>query len=167
VGDPIWQPTGGKTKGALQFDGVDDYVSTPFVLDPSKGPFSVFAWVKGGAPGQVVLSQEKGADWLMADASKGRLMTTLAQPSTRKASAGALGSEVTIADAQWHRVGLVWNGSERILYIDDIEVARDSQTSLAASGGGLYIGAGSTLTPGSFWKGLIDDIRIYNRVAKQ
>jgi hypothetical protein len=166
VGDPIWQPTGGKIKGALQFDGIDNYVSTPFVLDPSKGPFSVFAWVKGGAPGQVVLSQEKGADWLMADASKGRLMTTLAQPSTRKASAGPLVSEVTIADAQWHRVGLVWNGSERILYVDDIEVARDSQTGLTASGGSLYIGAGNALTPGTFWSGLMDDVRIYDQAVK-
>jgi len=39
------------------------------------------------------------------------------------------------------------------------------QASLSVPGN-LYIGAGSTLTPGSFWKGLIDDIRIYNRVAK-
>jgi hypothetical protein len=30
----------------------------------------------------------------------------------------------------------------------------------------LYLGAGSTMAPGSFWKGLIDDVRIYNRVVK-
>jgi hypothetical protein len=43
--------------GALQLDGVDDYVITGFVLNPEDGPFSVFAWVKGGAPDQAVLSQ--------------------------------------------------------------------------------------------------------------
>ena len=71
-----------------------------------------------------------------------------------------------ITDGQWHHVCLVWDGSHRILYVDGTEVARDTQTSLAASAGGLYIGAGSALAPGTFWSGLIDDVRIYNRVVK-
>ena len=53
-GNPVWQPAGGKVDGALQFDGIDDYVWTPFVVNPAQGPFSVLAWVKGGAPGQVI-----------------------------------------------------------------------------------------------------------------
>jgi hypothetical protein len=77
VGDPIWQPSGGMVDGALQFDGTDDVVSIPFVLDPSAESFSVFAWVKGGAPGQAILSREGGANWVMADASQGSLMTDL------------------------------------------------------------------------------------------
>jgi len=39
-GEPVWQATGGKIDGALEFDGVDDYVSTPFILDPAAGAFS-------------------------------------------------------------------------------------------------------------------------------
>jgi len=54
----------------------------------------------------------------------------------------------------------------RILYVDDIEVARDTQTGLANSFGGLYVGAGSTLAPGTFWSGLIDDVRIYDRAVR-
>ncbi|NIO09759.1 MAG: hypothetical protein GTO40_17845, partial [Deltaproteobacteria bacterium] len=53
-GNPLWQPSGGKVDGALAFDGTDDYVSTDFVLNPADGPFSVFAWVKEAAPGQVI-----------------------------------------------------------------------------------------------------------------
>jgi hypothetical protein len=30
----------------------------------------------------------------------------------------------------------------------------------------MYIGAGSTLAPGTFWSGLIDDVRLYNRAVK-
>jgi hypothetical protein len=37
---------------------------------------------------------------------------------------------------------------------------------LAASAGGLYIGAGMNLAPGSFWSGLIDDVRVYNRAVQ-
>jgi len=164
VGAPIWQPAGGKVNGALQLDGIDDYVSTAFVVDPAEGPFSVFAWVNGGAPGQVILSQTGGGtNWAMADASRGSLMTELR-------SAGrfgrALRSEALITDGNWHRVGLVWDGTNRILYVDDVEVAKDTQTSLPSTTGGLYIGAGSKLAAGTFWSGLIDDVRIYDRAVK-
>lgn len=163
MGHPGWQPTGGKIGGALQFDGTDDSVGTPFILDPSAQPFSVFAWVKGGAPGQVILSQEKGADWILANPATGALMTELKSAGRFGKS---LGSQVVIADGQWHRVGLTWDGSNRVLYVDDVEVARDTQASLAGSTGNLCLGAGSKLAPASFWSGLIDDVRIYDRAAK-
>jgi len=161
VGGPLWQPAGGTLKGALLLDGGDDYVGTPFLLDPATGPFSVFAWVKGGASGQVIVSQEKGADWLMAG-SDGGLKTNLKSPGR---FGKALASQAVITDQDWHRVGLVWDGANRILYVDDIEVARDTQTGLGASADGLYIGAGSKLSADSFWSGLIDDVRIYNRAV--
>ena len=72
-------------------------------------------------------------------------------------------SSALITDGGWHRIGFVWDGTNRILYVDDIEVASDTQSRLTGSEGGLYIGAGNTLEEGSFWTGLIDDVRIYNR----
>jgi len=65
-GEPLWQPAGGRFDGALEFDGTDDYISTPFVLNPAIGSFSAFAWMKGGAPGQVIISQtgNNGGTWL-------------------------------------------------------------------------------------------------------
>jgi len=62
-------------------------------------------------------------------------------------------------------VGFLWDGSQRILYVDDLEVAKGTQTQLACSTGGLYIGAGKNLDAGSFFSGLIDDVRIYNRAV--
>jgi len=163
MGNPVWQPTAGKVNGALQLDGIDDYVRTPFVVDPAKGPFNVFAWVKGVDPGQVILSQASGVNWLMADAAGGNLMTEL-KGSGR--GAAALLSQAIITDGNWHRVGLCWDDTNRILYVDDIEVAKDTQTNLTSSTGGLYIGAGSNRAAGSFWSGLIDDVRIYDRAVK-
>jgi len=161
-GNPVWKPTSGKVNGALQLDGVDDYVSTPFVLNPAAGTFSVFAWVKGGAPRQVIISQKNGVNWLLADPSAGKLMTEL-QSSGRDGR--PLVSQTVITDGVWHRMGFVWDGSQRILYIDDVEVVKDTQASLAAATGGLYFGVGSNLSVGSFWSGLIDDVRIYNRAV--
>jgi len=161
-GGPAWQPTGGMVDGALQFDGVDDYVSTPFVLNPADGVFSVFAWVKGGGPGQVVLSQTGWANWLCADTLEGNLMTEL--KATGRGTAALL-SQTVITDGHWHRIGLVWDGSHRTLYVDDVAVAEDAQANLAASENGLYIGTGKAMETGTCWSGLIDDVRIYNRAV--
>ena len=162
-GDAVWQPTGGKVAGALQFDGIDDYVSTPFILDPADAVFSVFAWVKGAALGQVIISQTGGANWLLADPTEGNLMTEL--EGLGRGGNVPIVSETVITDGNWHRIGLVWDGSNRTLYVDDVEVARDTQARLAGPDWGLYFGAGSTLEPASFWSGLIDDVRIYNRAV--
>jgi hypothetical protein len=166
LGNPTWQPHGGTIGGALLFDGRNDYVATQvFICNPSGGPFSVFAWIKGGAPGQVIVSQTDGVDWLLADASGGRLTTSLSAPASRSAKP-LLVSECVITDGSWHRVGFVWDGANRILYADCVEVAKDAQASLVGSFGSPRIGAGSAIAPGTFWSGLIDDVRIYNRAVR-
>jgi len=168
-GDPLWQPAGGKLAGALEFDGIDDYVSTGFVLNPEYGPFSVFAWIKDGAPGQVILSQGSGVNWLMADPVDGVLKTDLKEPATTGRGAPPAGppliSPTVVTDSYWHRVGFVRDGSDRILYVDDIEVARDTATNLESAGVGLHIGISNAIEPGTYWSGLIDDVRIYNRAV--
>jgi N-acetylneuraminic acid mutarotase len=158
--NPLWRPTDGKIDGALELDGIDDYVSTPFVVGAVDAPFSVFAWVKGGSPGQVVVSQRgvPGVGWLATDPSDGSLITDYPGLLGR-----SLASETVVADGQWHRVGLVWDPPDRILYIDDVQVASDKHPLLGGSDGGLYIGAGSDLAPGTFFSGLVDDVKIYNQ----
>jgi len=161
-GEPLWQPTGGKFAGALEFDGIDDYVETDFILDPAKRSLGAFAWIKGGAPGQVILSQTGGfgGTWLGTNPSEGKLITGLSD-----AYFGPLESESIITDGQWHHVGIVYDfdGLHRYLYVDGAEVAKDTDfVTGTGSDGGLYIGAGESLVPISFWSGLVDDVRIYN-----
>jgi hypothetical protein len=171
-GNPLWQPAGGKVAGGLEFDGADDYVSTPFVLNPQDGAFSVFAWIKTGAEGQVIISQSDGsigpgATWLGTDLSAGKLMTGLMSPQP------SLRSESVVTDGQWHHIALVWDGSLRYLYVDGVEVAKDTGALAGMpSDGGLYFGAGKNLdgfpqdgVPANFWLGLIDDVHIYNRAV--
>ena len=171
-GEPLWQPTDGMIGGALKLDGIDDYVETGFALNPADGAFSAFAWIKGGAPGQVIISQadaltgrtiKPGSTWLGVDPSDGRLMTTLTDPPLT-----TLLSELIITDGQWHHVGvvLIETGSLRfrLLYLDGVMVAIDTQSvELLSSNGGLHIGASNNLEAGTFFSGLIDDVRIYNK----
>jgi hypothetical protein len=162
-GTPLWQPTAGKLAGALEFDGIDSYVETDFILNPAIGSFSSFAWIKGGAPGHVMISQtgSNGGTWLGTNPSDGKLMTGLGDMYF-----GTLESESVITDGQWHHVGLVYdfNALHRRLYVDGVQVAEDV-TFVAAqpSNGGLYIGTSKDLGVGTFLSGSIDDIRIYNR----
>ena len=62
-------------------------------------------------------------------------------------------------------LGITWDGTNRILYVDDVEVARDAQAQLANASEGLFIGAGASLATDSFWSGMIDDVRIYDRAV--
>jgi hypothetical protein len=161
-GNLFWQPNSGMKGGALLFDGVDDYISTPFVLNPSKGSFSVFAWVYCCTQGQVILSQtgDFGGTWLGIDPS-GKLMTGFGDMYF-----GALVSETVITDVQWHHVGFVYDldSLHRLLYVDGVQVAEDATAvSGVPSDGGMYIGASKDLEAASFFSGMIDDVRIYNQ----
>ena len=164
-GDPVWQPLDGRVGGALSFDGADDYVSTPFVLDPGAGPFSAFAWIKGGAAGQALISQADGTGigraWLCTTGPQGVLATTLSDGGR---FTSPLASEFVVTDGLWHHVGLVWDGSRRHFYVDGAEVAKDANVlrQLYGCNGGLYFGAAKTLEQAGFWSGLIDDIQVYD-----
>ena len=137
------------------------------MLNPKEGVFSVFVWIKGGAPGQVILSQADASNWVGADPVQGKLMTNLTEPEGRFSQpTPPLVSEVVVADGNWHEVGVVWDGSDRILYVDDIEVARDTLSGgMKGAESGLYMGVARDLAEGTFWSGLIDDVRIYYRVV--
>jgi hypothetical protein len=162
MGTPLWHPAGGTVDGALEFDGAT-FIAADCVLDPMDGPFSVLAWVKGGAPGQVVVSQQGGANWLMADALDGSLMTDLRAGGRSPIS---LGSQTVIADGNWHRIAFTWDEASRRLYVDEVLVAEDTQKVLEGSSGKQMIGCGPSMTPDTYWTGLIDDVRIYNRAIK-
>jgi len=163
IGAPVWRPGEGQIDGALEFDGTDDFVVSDSVLNPADGPFSVFAWIKGGAPGQTIVSQQCGANWLAASDEDGMLQTEL---KSTDGQASVLKSEVVITDGNWHRIGFTWDGGTRILCVDDVEVARGTQANLAGSTGNLLLGATDNFAPGSLWAGLIDDVCIYDGAVK-
>jgi len=161
-GNPTWQSDSGQRAGALEFDGIDDYVSTPYIINQRNISLSAFAWIKGGLSGQVIISQtgDFGGTWLSIDPS-GKLMTEFSSTYF-----GDLISGTVITDGQWHHVGFVYDMDKlhRLLYVDGVMVAEDT-TFVAGmvSDGGLHIGASKDLDAVTFFSGLIDDVRIYNQ----
>ncbi|MHC4361984.1 MAG: LamG domain-containing protein [Planctomycetota bacterium] len=109
----------------------------------------------------MIVSQQTSANWLAVD-TEGRLMTGLQSPGR---NAVPLMSQTVITDERWHHIGLVWDGVYRTLSVDNVVVAEDTQDSLEDSLGSLYIGTGKDMAPGTYFSGLIDDVRIYNRAV--
>lgn len=159
-GEAVWQPEAGYDSGAQALDGVDDYAAPMTILDPADKPFRILTWIKGGAPGQVIASQTPtefmpGGTYLAADATDGTLMTESVLPVPLKSGA-------VITDGEWHRVGLEWDGERRHLLVNDNEVAVDAITLPGVDNTGyLNIGTGKAFEDGTFWSGLIDDVRVY------
>ncbi len=164
VGDPMWQPETGMVGGALQLDGENDYITAGPVVNPAEGPFSVLTWIKGGAPGQVMASQTGGQDWLVIDALDGTLGTGLAPDS--RVPTPPLVSKMVVTDDEWHRIGLIWDGTSRALCADGVLVAEEAVNIPVTCTGDLNIGCDKDITPGTYFSGLIDDMRIYNRAVK-
>jgi hypothetical protein len=166
TGGATWHPEGGQVGGALELDGIDGHVVTELSVNPGAGPCSVCLWVRGGVPGQVIVAQADGTKpgpvWLSTDRSDGKLMTNVMFPLP------PLMSDSVITDGQWHRVALVWDGTRRHLHVDGVVVAADmlDLPAVIPSDGILHLGTDKAFTPGAFWAGLIDDVRIYNRVVK-
>ena len=92
-------------------------------------------------------------------------MTTLIGEGRRRGD--PLLSETNVVDDRWHRIGFVWDGLYRTLYVGGDIVATDTapQASLSGNEGGMTIGAAVDQKAGTFWSGLIDDVRVYDRVV--
>jgi hypothetical protein len=160
IGGPVWHPNSGQAGGALEFDGKDDFVVSDCILNPADGPFSVFSWIKGGAPGQAIVSQQMGGNWLAIDNLQGSLMSEISSGN----SDSTLNSDTVVTDGDWHHIGLTWDGSICVLHVDEVVVSYE-MSAPEGSNGVLVIGCDTNMTTGSFFSGLIDDVRIYNQVA--
>ena len=163
----------GRHGGALDFDGVDDSV---VVADDSSldlaAAATVSAWVKprdiSGVMQQVVgkdsPATSKSVYALNADGSTSKpSFAVLDQAGSAKTATGSTNA----ANGAWIHLTGVRSGPFVLLYVNGAP-AGASQTSITgdilASTGQLRIGGTSITGAGSFVDGLIDEVRVYNRV---
>jgi hypothetical protein len=144
------------------FDGANDYIEAPNLRLLTDEPFSVGAWVKGGAPGEVVVSQRGRANWLMASRNDGYLMTELV---TVQPWGQPLSSTYKITDGSWHQVYAEWDGDLLALYVNGEQVASASAPSVNVSDSAIVVGAGKNQHGDTFWSGAIDEVRVSGTVT--
>ena len=147
------------TNMALYFDGSDEViVPSDASLNPTSG-LTVMAWIRAddwngnrrivqkGVDDQYRLIDEGSLEFGLSGVTDGDIATPL--PST----------EV------WHHVVGTYDGSSIKLYVDSIlKISQSASGSLATSSTSLYIGNKPLSSySGDFFKGSIDEVRIYNR----
>ncbi|MBE0537185.1 MAG: CotH kinase family protein, partial [Phycisphaerae bacterium] len=163
VGQPSWNPFGGRIDGALHLDGVDDHV----VITGWKGitgsnPRTCTAWIRTPEVNGEILS------WGL-DVTGGRWNVVVEPAGLLRVEVGGgfvIGSTF-LADNQWHHVAVVSDGTTTDairLYVDgrrDTFTAFLSQSINTSAANDVQIGA----FPGRvrYFGGNLDDIRIYDR----
>jgi uncharacterized protein YrrD len=164
MGDPVWRPSGGRIGGALEFDGVGDYVEIEGYKGISGGnPRTVTAWVKTEPNGSTFSIVRWGALGI-----NGGLWSNVINAEGKLRAAvigGSVVGDTTINDDTWHNVAIVLPDKDDVkvedilLYVDGepegMTVSSGSQTIDTA----IYLDV-SIATDGS--KGMLDDVRIYN-----
>ena len=152
-----WVVSGGK--GALDFDGSNDYVSTSGNVFKNTTT-ALFMWVYSTSAGasrdnQTVYSTSTYTHYFSVGASTLNLYHT--GPATWQSS-----GSLTINE--WQHVGFIINGSTRKLFLNGSEIASVSDTTASIYSGTHSMRFGARVD-GVFspFQGRIDDIRIYNR----
>ncbi len=164
---PSW--TTGKIGQALDFDGTDDYVAVPFILDLSTTDMTTTVWIYASGEDTTndsnsIVQQENGTGigrtWLRRASSS----STSHLPKIVFSFIGArfLESTTLIELNTWYFVVVTVEGTTRKIYVNGIE--EDSNTNTPeASDGAMRIGSQKAGVSGEKWEGIIDDVRIYNR----
>ncbi len=155
---PIWQTaTNCRRGGCLSFDGVDDYV-----IIGNQGVYNLtnevtlVAYLKTSSAGPLTIIRRTNQYMIRLATSKGWGWS---------GSGSNVAGTTVISDTQWHQVVFSasrFNGSQK-MYIDGVLEGQNLNAGLASFvPDSLYIG--STTGNMEFFNGLIDDIRVYNRV---
>lgn len=156
------------------FDGVNSVVADGYKGIGGNNPRTVEAWIKGGEPGDDIVSWgslNDSSKWIMRinpDPNNPFLRVEIQQGQI-------IGSTDLLADGDWHHVACSFNGgdlSNIVLYVDgqpetisggnaDIEV----QTEITEEDGAIDVqisGGRHPETPARFFNGNIDDVRIWS-----
>ncbi len=155
-------------KGAMDFDGTDDYVDMGDVLDFGQSDdFTISAWVKTtNTNGYVVQKINSAASiYYYFGVFSSKLRVKLKDVNANNPE---MNSTNIVNDGKWHHVVSVRDaGNNLYLYIDgmsDRAPVVDTTNSTLANDGAFEIGQRSNGGAGKVpFDGLVDDVRIYNR----
>ena len=158
----------GKFGQAASFDGIDDWITVndSNTLDLTTG-MTLEAWVyptaaMTGTGWQTVVNKEQpsgfgAAYYLAANSDLNQPEAAVYTTDWRKLYGGP-----AVSANQWTHLAATYDGSTLKLYVNGAQVSSQPQTGgIDVTNGVLRIGGSATW--GEFFKGYIDEVRIYNR----
>jgi hypothetical protein len=148
--------TTGISGGALSLDGVNDYVDLGNPANLQPGTVSLSVWFKTTATGGRIVRKRTygyGLDVL----STGKISFWI---NNAAATIFTATSPNAYNDNTWHHAVGVYGGSVVKLYIDGSQVASANAGAIFYGAGAIAIGRDGDYN-GSYFNGLIDDVRIF------
>ncbi|HCO96531.1 MAG TPA: hypothetical protein DIU00_21765 [Phycisphaerales bacterium] len=184
-GDAKWAE--GWVIGAVELDGDDDYVDcgegTVFNT-VCRDVITLAAWVKANPAagpdwGGVIM---RGYGYLYGDIEPfdtfamyyhrpNERMGFKTNSTSPEWMASPDGSATDLFDEEWHHVASVYDGAEKVIYLDAVEIVRGAATGQIGIGEGtgrVLLGGGRDVEPMVIeFGGRIDEARIYDRALTQ
>jgi predicted phage tail protein len=160
---PTW--TIGKRGAALQFDGLNDWVTVPDAssLDLTTG-MTLEAWIYPTLvqDWHTVAFKEQSGDLVYGLYANDRDRSGPQGQVYTGGSAKLVDGPSRLPVNQWSHLAATYNGSTLTLYVNGVAVASTAVTgNILTSTGALRIGGNNVAA--EWFKGRIDDVRVYNR----
>lgn len=165
------------SSGALNFDGVDDYVETGVAAtELGQGDFTIEAWIKTTGFSQgIVTCLNNNTSWDSGE--KAFYLDALGIPTFVGFNNNYIIGNIAVNDGQWHHVAVVWDyasgtSGTGYIYVDGVNHTSISTYAANVNNLGTFkIGQGNynnytPEAPNNF-SGLIDDVRIWSVVRSQ
>ncbi len=147
---------------ALQFDGIDDYVSLP-TNQLNNNTFTFAAWVKlDELPNSVnteVVALTLGGGW---DEHYVGVEYYNGAATWKFSSNDANVYSTATVNTNWHLLVGVRSGGQIKLYVDGVLTGTSSVSGSASYGSPLLARIGSSISNNKFFKGKIDDAKFFN-----
>ena len=152
--------TKGVSGGAIQLDGVDDHVVLGNeALFDFMGPFSVAFWMKSDGFSQLheTIVAKGNTSWRIQRFRDSDHMCF----NTHGLSNRSLKGYKTVNDGAWHHVTAVYDGFNKLLYVDgDLDASAATTGTTGTNDSDVRFGGGGQSVPRHF-KGKLDEVRIY------
>jgi len=172
VGMPQWQPADGVFGGALDFNGVDDYLQVPGYSGITRAHTrSCSAWIKTDQPGTIMSwgNSIDGEKWIFSVDSE--IPDDPCVLSVSVQGSGQIMGTTELADGNWHHVvATVEDANDATAYVNEIKLYVDGQPETIStvtsqeintgSGSDVTIGVIDT-TSGNYFSGLMDDVALF------
>jgi hypothetical protein len=168
---PFLLPTAGKFDGAYNFDGVDDFFINSQLVTGISTDMSLEVWVFLGAD---PIGQRGTLITLDSFISGQGTLAIFYNKATNgfefysNPGNDFLSAQSFPLDNRWHHVVATWdeNTKEKVIYIDSIKKNSAFSQPFDITGDFIQIGA-FELELASYWKGKLDDTRIWSKVLTE